>query len=69
MARIETVAALEQADEHFLAGVHGLVLIAQQTAAPPEDHRPVTLAEPLDVQRPAAHATPSTPKNPGSVTY
>lgn len=68
VAGVETLAPLEEAHENVLARVHGFVLVAQEVKAAPEDHRPVSLAEALHIQRCVAHATPSTPEGAVRVT-
>jgi hypothetical protein len=55
------------ADEDVLARVERFVLVAQQPAAPPKDHRPIAAAQDLDVER-FSHATGVTPKPDQRVT-
>src|SRR5262245_11779186 len=47
---VQARAPLHDADEHVLAGVEGLVLVAEEPPAPAKHHRSVAVAQSLDVE-------------------
>jgi hypothetical protein len=65
--RAEPRTMLDHKQEHILARVERLVVVAEQTAAAPQHYRPVAAAERADVQL-VFHATGITPARLKSVT-